>query len=157
MRRAPVGLAVAAVLWTAACGGGSDKGAPAPSAPPTTAAVPPVLPSGSEEAGTPFCGLARTYTEKSVALVAAAGDPTKLKAAATDAEAAIRKAVDVAPAAVKADVSVVAATANEVLAGLRRNDYDLARTPEVAKVQEPGFQKSFGAVLAYARTRCGVS
>lgn len=155
MRRLVVSLGLVAVLGLTGCGGGGDddKAAPAPTtaAPPTTALL------GNDQAGTPFCGLARTYTEKFNTLLAVANDPAKLKAATTDAESAIRQAQSQAPAEIKADVTAVATTAKDVLAGLQKNNFDLSKTPEVSKLQEPAFQTSLANLTRYARAHCGVA
>ena len=155
MRRLAVTLSLVAVLGLTGCGGGDsdDDAAPAPTTapPPTTAAV------GNDQAGTPFCALARTYTEKYSTILSSASDPVKLKAATTDAEAAIRQAQSTAPAEIKPDVTVVATTAGQVLAALQKNNFDLARTSEVTKLQEPAFQSSFANLNRYARAHCGVA
>ncbi|HEX2118622.1 MAG TPA: hypothetical protein VHF91_05525, partial [Acidimicrobiales bacterium] len=87
----------------------------------------------------------------------AANDPAKLRAATTDAESAIRQAQATAPAEIKADVTRVAGTAGEILTALRRNDFDLSRTPEaVTKLQEPRFQTALSNVNRYGRAHCGL-
>src|SRR4051812_41376525 len=130
MRRLVLSLGLAAVLGLTACGGGGgdDKAAPA-----TTTTLPPTttIPVGNDKAGTAFCQLAKTYTEKYAALLPAASDPVKLKAATTDAESAIRQAQATAPPEIKADVATVAATAKDALAALQKNNFDLSKTPEV--------------------------
>ncbi|HUR22573.1 MAG TPA: hypothetical protein VMZ73_01750 [Acidimicrobiales bacterium] len=155
MRRLVVSLGLVAVLGLTGCGGGGDDDDAAPAqttaAPPTTALV------GNDQAGTPFCGLARTYTEKFSTLLAVANDPVKLKAATTDAEAAIRQAQTTAPAEIKSDVGVVATTAKDVLAALQKNNFDLSKTAEVSKLQEPRFQTSLANMNRYARAHCGVA
>lgn len=153
MRRLVVSLALVAVLGLTGCGGGGEDAVPAPTtaAPPTTALV------GNDQAGTPFCGVARTYSEKFSTLLAVANDPVKLKAATTDAEAAIRQAQTTAPAEIKSDVGVVAKTAKDVLAALQKNNFDLSKTPEVSKLQEPGFQAALASMNRYARAHCGVA
>ena len=155
MRRLFLSVALAAVLGLTACGGGDsdDDAAPAPSTspPPTTALV------GNDQAGTPFCGLARTYTEKCSTILASANDPVRLKAVTTDAEAAIRQAQSTAPAEIKSDVTVVATTARQVLTALQRNNFDLAGTSEITKLQEPAFQTSLANMNRYARAHCGVA
>ncbi len=151
--RSPIALALVVAL-AAGCGGGDDDdAAPAPTttAPPTTAAV------GNDQAGTPFCGLARTYSEKFSTLLTVANDPAKLRAATTDAESAIRQAQSQAPAEIKSDVAEVAKTAKDVLAALQKNNFDLSRTGEVSKLQEPGFQASLANMNRYARAHCGVA
>ncbi|MGH9264557.1 MAG: hypothetical protein ACRD1D_07690 [Acidimicrobiales bacterium] len=144
-----------AVLGLAGCGGGDDEeAAPTTTSPATTAAAPLV---GNDQAGTPFCQLARTYSEKYSTLLTVANDPARLRAATTDAESAIRQAQAAAPAEIKADVTLVAGTAGEVLSALRRNDFDLSRTPEaVTKLQEPRFQTALGNVNRYGRAHCGL-
>jgi hypothetical protein len=158
MRRLVVTMGLVAVLGLTACGGGSDgkdKAAattvPPPTTPPTT-----VLVSGNDQANTPFCKLAKTYTEKYSTLLASAGDPAKLKAATTDAESAIRQAQTTAPAEIKPDVTVVATTAGQVLTALQKNSFDIGKTPEVSKLQEPGFQTSFANLNRYTQAHCGL-
>ena len=156
MRRLFLGVGLAAVLGLSGCGGGdSDDAAPAQAsttAPPVTTAV-----VGNDQAGTPFCKLARTYTEKFSTILASASDPVKLRAVTTDAESAIRQAQATAPAEIKPDVTVVATTAGQVLKALEKNNFDLARTSEVTKLQEPAFQTSFAKLNRYARAHCGVA
>ena len=155
MRRVLVSVGLVAVLGLAACGGGDsgDDAAPATTtAPPPTAAV-----VGNDQAGTPYCGLARTYTEKFSTLLTVANDPAKLRAATTDAESAIRQARTQAPAEIKADVTRVAETASQVLAALQKNNFDLGRTSEITKLQEPAFQASLANMNRYARAHCGVA
>ena len=155
MRRLFLSVGLAAVLGLTACGGGDsdDDAAPATTAapPPTTAAV------GNDQAGTPFCGLARTYTEKFSTILASANDPVRLRAVTTDAEAAIRQAQATAPAEIKSDVTVVATTARQVLTALQKNNFDLAGTSEITKLQEPAFQTSLANMNRYARAHCGVA
>lgn len=155
MRRLFTSMALVAVLGVTACGGGDsdDDAAPATTAapPPTTAVV------GNDQAGTPFCGLARTYTEKFSTILASANDPVKLRAVTTDAEAAIRQAQSTAPAEIKSDVTVVATTARQVLNALQKNNFDLAGTSEITKLQEPAFQTSLANMNRYARAHCGVA
>ena len=155
MRRLVVGMGLVAVLGLAGCGGGSDDdAAPASSTvpPPTTALV------GDDQIGTPFCQLARTYTEKFSSLLISANDPVKLRAASTDAEAAIRQAQATAPTEIKADVTVVATAAKDALTALQKNDFDLSRTPEaLTRLQQPAFQTSFASLNRYSRAHCGVA
>jgi polyisoprenoid-binding protein YceI len=151
---------LAAVLALTGCGGGKDddEAALTTTTPPTTAApattAAPLV--GNDQAGTPFCQLARTYTERYSTLLGAAGDPVKLRAASTDVESAVRQAQAAAPAEIKADVTAVATTASQVLAALKNNDFDVARTPEVAKLQEPGFRSSLANLNRYTRAHCGL-
>jgi len=156
MRRLRVSLGLVALLALAGCGRG-DSDQTAPTTVPPTVAPTTTLPRGSDEAATPFCGLARTYAEKSTAVQAEAKDPAKVRAAATDAESAIPRAQAVAPAAVKADVAVVARTVADVLATLRTNNYAVNAPSVQAKVLDAAFLKSFTAVYAYARAHCGVA
>jgi hypothetical protein len=155
MRRLAVSLGLVAVLGVTGCGGGGDDDDAAPA--PTTAATPTTALVGNDQAGTPFCGLARTYTEKFSTLLAVASDPVKLRAATTDAESAIRQAQSQAPAEIRSDVTKVATTAKDVLAGLQKNNFDLSKTAEVSKLQEPAFQTSLASLNRYARAHCGVA
>jgi hypothetical protein len=155
MRRLAVSLGLVAVLGVTGCGGGGDDDDAAPA--PTTAATPTTALVGNDQAGTPFCGLARTYTEKFSTLLAVASDPVKLRAATTDAESAIRQAQSQAPAEIRSDVAKVATTAKDVLAGLQKNNFDLSKTAEVSKLQEPAFQTSLASLNRYARAHCGVA
>ena len=155
MRRLVVSMGLAAALALTACGGGGDDDDAAPAQ--TTAAPSTTAPVGNDQAGTPFCGLARTYNEKFGTLITVANDPVKLRAATTDAEAAIRQAQSQAPAEIKADVTAVANTAKDVLAALQKNNFDLSKTAEVSKLQEPAFQTSLANLNRYARAHCGVA
>ena len=152
-RRRLVTIGLAAALALTGCGGGGDDDDAAPATVPT----PTTAPVGNDQAGTPFCGLARTYTEKFSTLLAVANDPAKLRAATTDAESAIRQAQSQAPAEIKSDVTAVATTAGQVLAALQKNSFDIAKTAEVSKLQEPAFQTSLGNLNRYARAHCGVA
>lgn len=156
MRRLVVSMGLVAALGLAGCGGGGDdeEAAPPTTAPTTTttAAV------GNDQAGTPFCQLARTYAEKYASILTVANDPAKLRAATTDAESAIRQAQATAPAEVKADVAQVATTAGEVLAALQRNNFDLSRTSEVVtRLQEPSFTSALSNLNRYGRAHCGIA
>jgi len=154
MRRMVLSIGLAAALTLTACGGGGDDddAAPAPTTSSSTTAL-----VGNDQAGTPFCALARTYTERFATLLTVANDPVKLRAATTDAEAAIRQAQAQAPAEIKRDVSVVATTAGQLLAALQKNNFDLSRTSEVTKLQEPAFQASLAKMNSYARAHCGLA
>jgi hypothetical protein len=153
MRRLVVTIGLAAALAFTGCGGGDDDdAAPPPTSPPSTTAL-----VGNDQAGTPFCGLARTYTEKFNALIGAINDPNRLRAATTDAESAIRQAQAQAPAEIKADVTAVATTAGQVLTALQRNNFDVSKTSDISKLQEPAFQTSLGNLNRYARAHCGVA
>ena len=155
MRRLVVTIGLAAALALTGCGGGGDDDDAAPAsttvAPSTTALI------GNDQAGTPFCGLARTYTEKFSTLITVINDPVKLRVATTDAESAIRQARAQAPAEIRSDVNRVAETASQVLAALQKNNFDIARTSEISKLQEPAFQTSLGNMNRYARAHCGVA
>jgi hypothetical protein len=154
MRRLWVSVALMAVLGLGGCGGGGDD---EDAAPPTTVPPPATAPVGNDQAGTPFCRLARTYTEKYASLLTVANDPARLRAATTDAESAIRQAQSTAPAEIKADVTTVAGTASQVLTMLQRNNFDLSRTPEaLTRLQEPSFQTALSNVNRYGRAHCGL-
>lgn len=155
MRRLVVSMGLVAVLGLAGCGGGGDdeEAAPTTTAPTTTTAA-----VGNDQAGTPFCQLARTYAEKYASILTVANDPAKLRAATTDAESAIRQAQATAPAEVKADVARVATTASEVLAALQRNNFDLSRTPDaITRLQEPSFTTALSNLNRYGRAHCGIA
>ena len=155
MRRLLVSVGLVAVLGLAGCGGGGDD---EDAAPPTTVAPATTAAVGNDQAGTPFCQLARTYAEKYSTLLTVANDPAKLRAATTDAESAIRQAQSTAPAEIKADVTTVAGTASQVLSALQRNNFDLSRTPEaLTRLQEPSFQTALTNVNRYGRAHCGIS
>ena len=155
MARLTAGLGLVAALGLTACGGGSSKTATATTVA-TTVPVTTTVPTGNDQANTPFCKLAKTYTEKYSSLLSAAADPVKLKAATTDAESAIRQAQSTAPAEIKADVTVVATTASQVVAALQKNNFDVGKTPEVSKLQDPGFQASFAKLNSYTVAHCGL-
>ncbi len=152
MRRFVGLLGLIGALAVGGCGGGSDaeKAAPTTTVPATIAGV------GNDQAGTPFCGLARTLEPKLTAVIVNLSDKVKLKAAAADAESVISQAQSTAPAEIKADVKTLATTAGAVLAALRKNDFDIAKTPELSKLQEPGFLTAYANVNRFTRAHCGV-
>ena len=153
MRRFLGTLGLIGALALSGCGGGGDdddKATATTAAPATTAAV------GNDQAGTPFCGLARTLEPKLTAVVANLSDKAKLRTATADAETTISQAQSTAPAEIKADVTTVASTASTVVAALRKNDFDVSKTPEFSKLQEPAFQNAFANVNRYTRAHCGV-
>jgi len=155
MRRALVTIGLVAALGLAGCGGGSSKEKTSATTAATTA---PKDQFGTDQAGTPFCQLAKTYTEKFGTILLTAGDPAKLKAASTDADSAIRQAVTTAPAAIKSDVQTVATTVTDVLAALQKNNFDISKIPDqTAKLQSKGFQDSFANMNRYVQAHCGVS
>jgi ABC-type glycerol-3-phosphate transport system substrate-binding protein len=159
MRRLVMSIGLAAVLGLTACGGGSgDKKAAATTVPPTTAvtAPPTTIPHGNDQASTPFCKTITPYIQNSSNLIASASDPVKLKAVSTDASTAITQAKETAPAAIKSDVTTVATTFSQVLAGLQKSGFVIGNTPEIVKLQDPAFQASFSKVSDYATAHCGV-
>lgn len=161
MRRLVVTVGVAALLGLTACSSGSGDKTAAES----TTTVPPSIPAttttllvkGNDQASTPFCQLAVTYSERFAAVLPSASDPAKLKAATTDAESAIRQAQSTAPAAIKPDVTVVASTARQVLVALQKNNFDISKTPEITKLQDPTFQDAFANLNRYTQAHCGLS
>lgn len=151
-----------AVLGLTACGGSgtSRDTTPSTSTAPTTASPATTTPpTGNDQAGTPFCQLAKTYTERFAALLASLKDPPKLKAAATEAEAAIRQAQATSPAAIKPDVTVVATTASQLLAALTKVSfvYDSVPPADIAKLQDPVFRASLDKLSLYGQAHCGIS
>lgn len=160
MRRLVVSIGLVAVVGLTACGGGSDKKTAAATTTPTTVAVvttpPTTIPHGNDQASTPFCKTITPYIQNSSNLIASAGDPVKLKAVSTDASTAITSAKETAPAAIKSDVTTVATTFSQVLAGLQKSNFVIGNTPEIVKLQDPAFQASFSKVSDYATAHCGV-
>lgn len=154
MRRLVVSIGLAALLGLTGCGGGDsdDDAAPVTTSPPPSTAV---VPANNDQAGTPFCKLAKTFIDRIPNLTTANG--ATLRSATTDAESAIRQARDTAPAEIKSDVTVVAATASQALAGLQRNNFDRNKTPEMALLNDQNFRLSLSKVLLYAQAHCGLS
>ena len=154
-------MALVAALGLTACGGGSgDKTAATTTTPPTTAAAPTTtVPTGNDQAGTRFCQLLKTYKERFDNLLPSVNDPVKLKAATADVDSAIRDLKDSAPAQVKPDVTIVAATVSQVVAALQKANYVFANTApaEVAKLSDPNFQASVDKLTAYGQAHCGLS
>jgi hypothetical protein len=152
-------LGLVAVLGLTACGGSGDKKAAAPTTTTVYVAAPTTtLLTGNDQAGTAFCQQAKTFQTKYNALLPSLNDPVKLKAASTDLDSSITQAKATAPAAIKADVNVVAATASQILAALQKTNFDFKNTPDaVTKLQDPAFQASLDRVLAYGQAHCGLT
>jgi hypothetical protein len=155
LRRLPIGIAVFAVLVLTACGGGdSDESASATASttPPTTTA-----PSFSGSGSAQFCGLVKTYSDRLSGLSRANSTTAQVRQFATELGSAIQQAVAVAPAEIKADVTIVAAAAADYLAGLQRAGYDFNRIPaeSLQKFQAPDVQAATQRLQAYGQTVCG--
>ena len=118
-------------LLLAGCGGDSDNAEPAGGPTTTVAAGPPT--SGSTDTNFtgansgPFCDMARKYGARRDQLTVS--NPNQLRAVVTEAEAAIRDAVAVAPAEIKGDVQVVAAASAKFFKSLADANYDFTKVP----------------------------
>ncbi len=151
MRRLWAGMLLSVVL-VAGCGGG-DSDESAPTTAPADATAPTFSGAGSAE----FCGLVNTYTDRLTGLSRATSMPVQVRQFATELGPAIQQAVAVAPAEIKADVTLVAAAATDYLAGLQRAGYDLNRVPPEAlqKFQAPDVQAATQRLQVYGQTVCG--
>ena len=155
MRRLPIGIAVFAVLVLTGCGGG-DSDETATTTPPTTTAEA-TNPTFSGAGSGRYCQLVATYSDRVSGLSRATSTPAQVRQLSTELGSAIQEAVAVAPAEIKADVSLVAAAATDFLAGLERAGYDLNKVPpeSLQKFQAPDVQAATQRVTAYGQTVCG--
>ena len=155
LRRLAIGIALTAVLVVAGCGGDDSEETASNTAP--TAAPATTAPTFSGSGSAEFCGLVKTYSDRATGLSRATSTPAQLRQLATELGTAIREAVAVAPAEIKADVSLVAAAATDYLAGLNRAGYDLNRVPpeSLQKFQAPDVQAASQRLQVYGQTVCG--
>ena len=155
MRRLPLGLALSAVLVLTGCGGG-DSDETATTTPPTTTAEA-TTPTFSGAGSGQFCQLVATYSDRVSGLSRAASTPAQVRQLSTELGSAIQESVAVAPAEIKSDVTLVAASATDFLAGLERAGYDLNKVPpeSLQKFQAPDVQAASQRLTAYARSVCG--
>ena len=158
MRRAVATMGLLTLLL-AGCGGDSDDAAPGAGPTTTAAAATPgsVDTDFTGQDSERFCELLRTYNTRFEGL--GITDPTQLKALATEAEAALREAVALAPAEVKGDVNVVAAASTGFFKVLAQANYDFTRvTPDaLAGLQTPEVQASTQRLGAYGQKVCGLT
>jgi len=148
----PATLVVGLILATlvAGCGGG---GSAKPTSTPTTVAGDTRTGQSSDE----YCGLIRTYSARLAGLSQASSTPAQIRSFAEELSSAIKSAIAVAPAEVKADTTVIAGAADDYLAALRGADYDLAKLPpDAAQVfQAPDVAAAAGRLQIYSHDVCG--
>ena len=155
MRKLWSGVVLSLLLVVTGCGGGgSDE--TAPTTPPTTS-VAATTPTFSGQGSGQFCELVRTYNDRVSGLSRATSTPAQVRQLATELGSAIRQAVAVAPAEIKSDVTLVAAAATDLLAGLQRAGYDLNKLPpeSLQKFQAPDVQAATQRLTAYGQSVCG--
>ncbi len=163
-RRALAACGVALLVLGGCSGGDDDEAAPTTSAPAGAAAggpastVRPVDTSFTGQNSAQFCALARTYNER-FTKVGSNPTPAELRTVAREGQRAISEAVSAAPAEIKKDVEVLAATFTGLLGELEKVNYDAARlSPSAfAQLSATEFQTSTTRFQAYIRSVCGVS
>jgi hypothetical protein len=155
LRRLPIGIALSAVLVLTGCGG-DDSDETAPTTPPTTSAAA-TTPTFSGSGSGQFCELVMTYSDRVSGLSRATSTPAQVRQLAGELGSAIQQAVAVAPAEIRSDVSLVAAAANDFLAGLQRAGYDMNRLPSesLQRFQAPDVQAATQRLTAYGQSVCG--
>jgi hypothetical protein len=155
LRKLPLGLALSAVLVLTGCGGG-DSDETATTTPPTTTAQA-TAPTFSGAGSGQFCQLVATYSDRVSGLSRATSTPAQVRQLSNELGSAIQQAVAVAPAEIKADVSLVAAAATDFLAGLQRAGYDLNKLPQesLQKFQAPDVQAATQRLTTYGQSVCG--
>ena len=158
MRRALATMALLTLLL-AGCSDDSDDDSAAATTTTTVAATTTIsvdtnfTGEGSER----FCELARTYRERLDEL--GTTDPTQLRALATEAEAAIKEAQEVAPDEIRGDVQLVAAASISFFEVLAAANYDLTKvSPDaLSGLQRPEVQASTQRLTAYTQNVCGLT
>ncbi len=147
-------VGIVAVVALAACGG-SDKKA-------TTTTISPLTTTKSIDtnftgAGSAeFCDLAKTLNTDISG--ATGGSTAQLKADLEKADAAIHRAVDIAPAEIKPDVKVIADSFTTAVTAIAGANYDLTKVPPaaLATFQTPEFSNSAARLQAYMTDVCKV-
>lgn len=146
---------LAAALLTS-CSSGDDKKEASPTTTGAPTTVRPVDTSFTGQNSAEFCALAETYRERS-SNVSPGTSPAELRTAAEDGLTAINEVVSAAPAEIKPDVEVVAATLGAVVTELEKVEFDTTKAPPsaFAPLQDPQFQAAAGRFQAYVTQVCG--
>ncbi|MGI8984325.1 MAG: hypothetical protein ACR2HM_07305 [Acidimicrobiales bacterium] len=153
--------AAVALLVMAGCSRGDDNDdaasnttTPAAAGPTTTAR--PVDTSFTGQGSAQFCALSRTFNER-FGSVSASPTAAQLRTLTREGQAAITEAVTKAPAEIKADVQVIAATYNGLVAELEKVNFEATRLPPAAlgALSAPEFTRATTRFQTYTRTVCG--
>lgn len=167
MRRLLVTMGLLAVLVMTGCGKSSNEKASDTTA--TTKAATVTTAAGGSgttvdtkftgKGSTQFCNLAKTYSDKSGQLVPSISNPAQLRTLFKDLQVAVKEAVDVAPAEIKADVTLLASFYNDFANALDKVNYDFTKLPPdtAAKLQDPKFQAAATRLDAYSKQVCGIN
>jgi len=167
MRRVRIVAAAAAVMAATAsmagCGGGSAKPAAtattvaAEGATLTTMAGATTASTFTGKGSAEFCGLAKTYQDRITGLATRLSDPTQLKPFLDELSKAVKQAVDVAPAEIKADVKVLADAATSYVDAFAKAGYDYTKlSPDAPqKLATPEVQAAAARLSAYSKNVCG--
>lgn len=150
-------LGLVAAISLAACGG-SDKKTP------TTTVTSPLTTTqaidtnftgaGSAE----FCDMAKTLNTNPSA-IAPNASTAQIRANLETADKDIHHAADVAPAEIKPDVTVIAASFSSIVAAIGQAGYDLTKvSPEaLATFQSPEFSSAAARFQAYLTQICHIT
>jgi hypothetical protein len=157
--------ALAAVVVAAAvvggCGGSGSKSSKSSKTLPTqsTATGATTAPTFSGAGSARFCELVRTYRDRLAGLTGPSSTPAQRRQFGQELGPAIRQAVAVAPAEIKADVTLVAGAATDYLAALEKAGYDFGKVPPDAleRFQAPDVMAASSRLEAYSRNVCGIS
>lgn len=104
-----------------------------------------------------FCGLAKTYSERSGS-VSKATSPAELRAGVQESRNAINELASAAPAEIKADVQILANAFGSLFSELEKADFDPTRVSvsAFAPLQAPEFSQATMRFQAYLKTVCGI-
>ncbi len=150
LARATVLLAVAA----AACSGGDGKkpAEEAQLAPVTSTTEPSFTGAGSER----FCREVGSATGR-LSELATSTEPDSARRLFTSAQEALATLVDAAPAEIRSDLNVLAGAYRQLLDGLRKVDFDVARLPPevTGGLNRPEVRTAGDRLGVYQRKICG--
>lgn len=149
---AAVSLTVAITAGCSGGGGGKETSGPAPLGPVTSTTAPTFTGAGSGR----FCAGAGALDERFAGLLGSA-EPDVTRTLFTSAQEAVSDLADSAPPEIKADLTVLVGAYRQLLDGLRRSDYDLARLPAdvTSALQSPPVRTAGDRIDVFRRTVCG--
>ena len=150
-------VVVAVALASAGCSGAGDDPGRADPPPAAPAPVPGTgAPSFSGAGSDPFCAQIRGFGDRFGQLLVSR-EPDAARAFFTSAQEAVSSLAELAPAEIRADMTVLVGAFQRLLDDLRAADFDVARLPPAANAtfEAPEVRTAGTRLDAYKRQVCG--